>query len=247
MEDGNMTSSSSMVGTAGKESTMSNERKETLLDTDGTPKGTKRTRKNEDESSSAGILKRRKRDECDNDDTDETGMGAVGASNKKRRSRGRSVSFGESVKTNDGLRPTTRIFEEILLAFLIEDKIVTPKNLLIYLEKKGELGYLTSISSMCDDAVRRLKTRASATEEKRRRINPMLPNGGGKGFGLMPHDMDRLLEVQALLASSVEIYRAFQFSRDAQKGKEDAAVVVSPSPNSVCGLPRPSTPEGLVL
>ena len=82
---------------------------------------------------------------------------------------------------------------------MINNEKIDSKNLLLFLESKNLLNILPSLRKQTENAIHRVENHSTIKSTTGRPINPMLPHGGGRGYGLMPHDMCSLISIRNVL------------------------------------------------
>jgi hypothetical protein len=134
----------------------------------------------------------------------------------------------ETFSSNDTTISIYLLFHllQLILAYTVNNETVQPKSLLLFLESKNLLGILESLRVQIRCAIHRVRRRIEQQDGVVRHINPMLPGGGGRGYGLMPRDLPKLMHIQILLNHANEIMVEFKEGKLEQK-----------SPNSVYDLP----------
>eukprot|EP00939_MAST-03C_sp_MAST-3C-sp1_P000191 g191.t1 len=192
--------------------------------------------------------KRKKRDnhtedgdvECISNDT----CGSISPASKGTKKRkvkeitegsvSRKVTFASDVKENDGLRPSSKIFEDIMFSCCVGKKTLNAKQILLYIEKHTESLFETfdRVKELCADGLVRL--RDAMTQTSRTKHVPFLNGGGGRGYGFMQNDVASLVLVRKILDEASELLVIYKESlghtSEQSLGKKTE---FSPSPVSV--------------
>jgi hypothetical protein len=146
----------------------------------------------------------------------------------------RKVTFRDDVKKNDGLRPSSKMFEDILFSACVGKQTLTAKQILLYIEKETGCVFETfeRVKELCADGLERL-TEALHQSEPPKHV-PFLNGGGGRGYGFMKDDVDSLNLLQNILDRAEEILSMYKKAlHGAQASSLPDKAKFSPSPVSV--------------
>jgi len=130
----------------------------------------------------------------------------------------KSLRFGSDVKKNDGLRASSKVYEDIMITFCHYRSTITAKKMLIHMERMGVLDEFDTIRALCLDGIARLKENLQK-KDKMDHV-PILKTGGGVGFGLMPEDTDVLHVLVQRLGRASDLLDEYRTTMAAMENSE---------------------------